>query len=73
MDETISKEGRFVIVRIGPDGTTETNGTFQLRFEPTTTPLLLDYDEFHPRSPLPGRNVVYMDNHATTFKPLELQ
>jgi prepilin-type N-terminal cleavage/methylation domain-containing protein len=72
MDETISKEGRFVIVRIGPDGTTQTNGTFTLRFEPTTTPLLVDYDEFHNRPPLSGRNVVYMDNHAATFKPLEL-
>ncbi len=32
------------------------------------TPLLLDYDEFHPRLPRSGKNVVYMDGHATTFE-----
>jgi prepilin-type N-terminal cleavage/methylation domain-containing protein/prepilin-type processing-associated H-X9-DG protein len=34
-----------------------------------TTPLLVDYDDFHPRAPKSGRNVVYMDGHATMFAP----
>jgi prepilin-type N-terminal cleavage/methylation domain-containing protein len=73
MDETESKQGKIIMISIGPEGTTVTNGSFTLRYEPTTTPLLMDYDEFHRRPPLSGRNVVYMDNHATTFKPVELQ
>jgi prepilin-type N-terminal cleavage/methylation domain-containing protein len=36
-----------------------------LVFPPETTPLLLDYEEFHPRPPKSGKNVVYMDNHVT--------
>jgi prepilin-type N-terminal cleavage/methylation domain-containing protein len=74
MDETesLSSEGRFVIVQVGPEGTVQTNGTFRLKFEPTTTPLLVDYDEFHPRPPQSGRNVVYMDNHVAPFQPLSL-
>jgi len=72
MDETTSTEARFIIVEIGPNGTTQTNGTFQLLFEPTTTPLLVDYDDFHLRSPQPGRNVVFMDGHAGPFTPAAL-
>lgn len=33
-----------------------------------STPLLLDYDDFHPRPPKPGKNVVFMDDHVA---PLE--
>ena len=33
-----------------------------------STPLLLDYDDFHTRSPKPGKNVVFMDGHVA---PLE--
>jgi prepilin-type N-terminal cleavage/methylation domain-containing protein len=33
-------------------------------FPPETTPLLLDYEEFHPRPPKSGKNVVYMDDHV---------
>ena len=40
----------------------------ELRFPPATTPLLLDYEDFHPRPPRPGKNVVYMDDHATGFE-----
>ena len=69
MDETISADHQFVMIRIGPEGTTSTNGTFHLRFEPTTTPLFVDYDTFHPRSPQPGRNVVFMDNHVGAMSP----
>src|ERR1051325_5939216 len=35
-----------------------------LRFPPETTPLLLDYEEFHVRTPKSGKNVVYMDGHV---------
>lgn len=35
-----------------------------LRFPPETTPLLLDYEEFHPRAPKSGKNVVFMDGHV---------
>lgn len=31
---------------------------------PQTTPFLLDYEDFHPRLPKSGKNVVYMDNHV---------
>jgi len=30
-----------------------------------STPLLFDYDDFHPRSSTSGRNVVFMDDHVT--------
>ena len=70
--ESLASEGRFIIVQVGPEGTVQTNGTFKLRFEPTTTPLLVDYDEFHPRPPKSGRNVVYMDNHVASFQPLSI-
>jgi prepilin-type N-terminal cleavage/methylation domain-containing protein len=44
-----------------------------LLFPPATTPLLLDYEEFHPRPPKPGKNVVYMDDHVTVLElPPEL-
>jgi prepilin-type N-terminal cleavage/methylation domain-containing protein/prepilin-type processing-associated H-X9-DG protein len=36
-----------------------------LRFPPETTPLLLDYEENHPRPPKPGKNVVFVDGHVT--------
>jgi prepilin-type N-terminal cleavage/methylation domain-containing protein len=45
----------------------QTNGVIAHANE--TTPLLLDYDNFHARSPQPGKNVVYMDGHATAFAP----
>jgi prepilin-type N-terminal cleavage/methylation domain-containing protein/prepilin-type processing-associated H-X9-DG protein len=35
-----------------------------LHFPPETTPLLLDYEDFHVRSPKSGKNVVYMDGHV---------
>lgn len=36
---------------------------------PQTTPFLLDYEDFHPRLPKSGKNVVYMDNHVA---PLDI-
>ena len=69
MDETTSRNLKFVIVQVGPEGTSQTNGTVQLKFPPVTTPLLLDYEDFHPRPPKSGKNVVFMDNHVA---PLDL-
>jgi prepilin-type N-terminal cleavage/methylation domain-containing protein/prepilin-type processing-associated H-X9-DG protein len=43
---------------------------FALQFPPETTPLFLDYEEFHPRPPKPGKNVVYMDGHVS---PLDIK
>jgi prepilin-type N-terminal cleavage/methylation domain-containing protein len=49
---------------------TQTNGgpartdNLTLSFPPATTPLLLDYEEFHPRPPKSGKNVVFMDDHV---------
>lgn len=31
---------------------------------PDRIALLTDYDDFHPRSPVPGKNTVYMDGHV---------
>jgi prepilin-type N-terminal cleavage/methylation domain-containing protein len=42
---------------------------FMITLDPKTTPLLLDYEDFHPRPPKSGKNVVYMDNHVA---PLEV-
>ncbi len=82
MDETTSETMQFALAWAGPVGgpgpggsgpigtnVTSTNGTIQLRFDPTTTPLFTDYDDFHPRSTGSGKNVVFMDGHVT---PLEL-
>jgi prepilin-type N-terminal cleavage/methylation domain-containing protein len=69
MDETTSGTVKFVLVWRGPEGNGETNGTVQLMFPPHTTPLLVDYEDFHPRPPKPGKNVVFMDNHVA---PLEI-
>lgn len=38
------------------------------QFPPETTPLLLDYEEFHPRSAKSGKNVVYMDDHVVPLQ-----
>lgn len=50
------------------NGVVVENTNIVLRFPPETTPLLLDYEEFHPRPPKPGKNVVFMDGHVA---PLE--
>ena len=71
MDETTKANLMFFFVGVGPDGQTNTtNGTIQLTFPPDTTPLLTDYDDFHPRSTASGKNVVFMDGHVT---PLLIQ
>ena len=45
-----------------PTVTAMTNMT--LRFSPETTPLLLDYEDFHIRGPKSGKNVVFMEGHV---------
>ena len=40
------------------------NTNLVMRFPPESTPLFLDYEEFHPRPPKPGKNVVFMDGHV---------
>jgi prepilin-type N-terminal cleavage/methylation domain-containing protein/prepilin-type processing-associated H-X9-DG protein len=65
IDETRT-DSAFLLLKKGDPSAGITN--FVLTFPPGTTPLLLDYDEFHPRLPKPGKNVVFMDGHAT---PLE--
>jgi prepilin-type N-terminal cleavage/methylation domain-containing protein/prepilin-type processing-associated H-X9-DG protein len=65
IDETRSREIflKKVIV-INGDVLENTDTNLVLRFPPETTPLLLDYEDFHPRAPRSGKNVVYMDGHV---------
>jgi prepilin-type N-terminal cleavage/methylation domain-containing protein/prepilin-type processing-associated H-X9-DG protein len=71
MDETRSANMRIVTVAI-IDGEVVKNSDEKktLKFPPETTPLLLDYDDFHPRLPKSGKNVVYMDGHVS---PLDVK
>ena len=71
IDETRSKEiflKRVIVVNGDVLENTDTN--MVLRFPPETTPLLLDYDDFHPRLPKSGKNVVYMDGHVAPLDAL---
>lgn len=65
LDET-RNDSAFLLLKPGDLSGGITN--FVLTYPPSTTPLFLDYDEFHPRPPKPGKNVVFMDGHAA---PLE--
>jgi prepilin-type N-terminal cleavage/methylation domain-containing protein/prepilin-type processing-associated H-X9-DG protein len=65
IDETRT-DSAFLLLQPGNAAGGVTN--FALIFPPETTPLFLDYDEFHPRPPKPGKNVVFMDGHVA---PLE--
>ncbi len=65
IDETRTDSAFLLLKRGDPSGGI-TN--FVVTLPPGTTPLLLDYDHFHPRPPKPGKNVVFMDGHVT---PLE--
>jgi prepilin-type N-terminal cleavage/methylation domain-containing protein/prepilin-type processing-associated H-X9-DG protein len=65
IDETQTTSAFLLLQRWNPSGGI-TN--FVLTFPPGTTPLFLDYDEFHPRPPKSGKNVVFMDGHVA---PLE--
>jgi prepilin-type N-terminal cleavage/methylation domain-containing protein len=73
MDETTTSNLRFVVVWADSNGgSSSTNGTVQLRYPPATTPLMLDYEDFHPRPPKPGKNVVFMDDHVAPLEILKL-
>ena len=61
IDETRT-DSAFLLLRPGDPSGGITN--FFLAHPPETTPLLLDYDEFHPRPTKPGKNVVFMDGHV---------
>jgi prepilin-type N-terminal cleavage/methylation domain-containing protein/prepilin-type processing-associated H-X9-DG protein len=65
IDETRTDHA-FLLLERGNPSAGITN--FYLTFPPGTTPLLLDYDEFHPRPPKIGKNIVFMDGHVA---PLE--
>ena len=56
----------FLLLERGNPAAGITN--FVLRFPPGRIPLLLDYDEFHPRPPKPGKNVVFMDGHVAALE-----
>lgn len=65
IDETRS-DSAFLLLEKGNPSAGITN--FFMSYPPGTTPLLLDYDEFHSRPPKIGKNVVFMDGHVA---PLE--
>ncbi|MBL9137584.1 MAG: prepilin-type N-terminal cleavage/methylation domain-containing protein [Verrucomicrobiales bacterium] len=43
----------------------ETNRT--IAFPPETTPLLFDYEDYHPRAPRSAKNAVFMDGHVAAL------
>jgi len=63
MDETRTKND-FMFLIDTDTGQLRWSTNFALLLPPQTTPLLLDYEDFHPRAPKSGKNVVYMDNHV---------
>jgi prepilin-type N-terminal cleavage/methylation domain-containing protein/prepilin-type processing-associated H-X9-DG protein len=65
IDETRT-DSAFLLLHQGDLSGGVTN--FVLTLPPGTTPLFLDYDEFHPRPPKSGKNVAFMDGHVA---PLE--
>jgi len=69
IDETQSRDLHIVkVVVINGDVIENTNTNLVLRFLPETTPLLLDYEDFHPRPPKSGKNVVFMDGHVAPLQ-----
>ncbi len=69
IDETRTTNVRIIkVIAIAGEPTQQTDEQKVLRFPPETTPLFLDYEDFHPRPPRPGKNVVYMDGHTAGFE-----
>lgn len=65
IDETRTDRAFLLMEQGNPDaGVTN----FILRLPPNTTPMLLDYDERHPRKPKYGKNVVFMDGHVAAVE-----
>jgi prepilin-type N-terminal cleavage/methylation domain-containing protein len=63
IDETRTKND-FMFLLDRNTGQLAWSTNFALTLPPQTTPLLLDYEDFHSRPPKSGKNVVYMDNHV---------
>jgi len=61
IDETRTADAHLGIVS---NGVVILNTNLTLRFPPETTPLLLDYEEFHGPRAKSGKNVVFMDGHV---------
>ena len=61
IDETRTDSAFLLLQKGNPSGGI-TN--FFVTFPPGTTPLFLDYDEFHSRPPKSGKNVAFMDGHV---------
>jgi hypothetical protein len=64
IDETRT-DTQFTILDDNAGPTLSTNWT--LMFPLQTTPLLLDYEDFHPRALKSGKNVVYMDTSSPSM------
>lgn len=65
MDETRSAHVFLAQVVTTGDGDvlrSETNQT--IAFPPESTPLLFDYEDYHPRPPRSAKNSVFMDGHV---------
>jgi prepilin-type processing-associated H-X9-DG protein len=70
IDETRSATIRIILEEKVDDGPpVRSDQQKELTFAPETTPLLLDYEDYHPRPPKPGKNVVFLDGHVA---PIEL-
>lgn len=65
IDETRTDSAFLLLERGNPAGGV-TN--FFQTFPPAKTPLLLDYEEFHPRPPTSGKNVVFVDGHVAPME-----
>jgi prepilin-type N-terminal cleavage/methylation domain-containing protein/prepilin-type processing-associated H-X9-DG protein len=65
IDETRT-DSAFLLLKKGDRSGGVTN--FFQAFPPGTTPLLLDYDEVHPRPPKSGKNVAFMDGHVAIME-----
>jgi prepilin-type N-terminal cleavage/methylation domain-containing protein/prepilin-type processing-associated H-X9-DG protein len=65
IDETRT-DNAFLLLKQGDISGGITN--FSLTFPPGTTPLFLDYDNFHPRPPKSGKNVAFMDGHVAPME-----
>lgn len=63
IDETRTKNDFMFLIDTNT-GKLAWSTNFTLMLPPQTTPLLLDYEDFHSRLPKSGKNVVYMDNHV---------
>jgi prepilin-type N-terminal cleavage/methylation domain-containing protein len=56
------------VIIINGQAVEDSGGTNQFQYPPESTPLLLDYEDFHPRPPKSGKNTVFMDGHAAPFE-----